>query len=402
MRTAANSWVRPLAIALTAQVVSSFLVRIVPTLAPLLAVQIRWSEAAVGLLSAVCTLGSIVFLMGGNPIVRAIGSVRSLQVGLLIGAAGTFMLLMPWGAAAVVASLVIGLGFGPAMPASSDILHRYAPAGYRSLVFSIKQAGTPAGGVLAGLIMPYLVDRIGWQATLVAAVVFALGIAISIRLMHQAADAWPSGLQRPQLRAVISPGNLAQPVRSLWSSDELARISLAGCVLALCQGAWFAYLATYLVVEIKLSLTSAGALFAIMQGTGIVGRMLLGWGADRTGSRKRMMQALALASAATTFVLGCTTPEWPFAALVVLATVAGFTVTSWNGVQVAEVVRLAPPELIHEAASGATILVFVGSISGPLIYAVTAQLVGSLATGYMAIAAVSLLGIPIIGLKQAR
>lgn len=267
MRVPTNAWVRPLAIALTAQMVSSFLARIVPTLAPLLAVQIRWSEAAVGLLSAVCTFGSIIFLMGGNPIVRAIGSVRSLQVGLLIGAAGTFMLLIPWGAAAVLASLVIGLGFGPTMPASSDILHRYAPARYRSLVFSIKQAGTPAGGVLAGLAMPYLVDRFGWQAALAAAVVFALGIAIIIKLMHRAADAGPVSSQRPRLRAMITPGNFAQPVRSLWSSDELARISLAGGVLALCQGAWFAPSIVWLFLDRRVNDRGIGTLHFRLKGT---------------------------------------------------------------------------------------------------------------------------------------
>jgi hypothetical protein len=50
-----------------------------------------------------------------------------------------------------------------------------------------------------------------------------------------------------------------------------------------------------------------------------------------------------------------------------LVAVAGVTVSSWNGLQVAEIARHAPAHLLGEAASGATLLVFIGYVVGLLL-----------------------------------
>src|SRR5215204_2541778 len=74
--------------------------------------------------------------------------IRALQIGLGLGGVGVALLALPFFAAPILASFLIGLGYGPSTPAGSDVLQRYAPARHRNLIFSIKQAGVPVGGVL--------------------------------------------------------------------------------------------------------------------------------------------------------------------------------------------------------------------------------------------------------------
>ncbi len=79
------------------------------------------------------------------------GPIRSLQLGLFCVAIGLLLLSHSVLMVGLVGALIMGLGLGPNTPAGSQVLMRTAPGAHRSLVFSIKQAGVPLGGALAGL-----------------------------------------------------------------------------------------------------------------------------------------------------------------------------------------------------------------------------------------------------------
>lgn len=148
------SWVTALVTMVAVQMATAFLSRIPPTLAPALAAERGWSDAVVGYLASMNTLGSILFLALGAPFLRRLGSVRSLQSGLILGVVGLTLLLPPFSAMAAMASLLIGVGYGPSSPAGNDVLHRTASPQRRAMIFSIKQAGVPLGGIIAGLVLP--------------------------------------------------------------------------------------------------------------------------------------------------------------------------------------------------------------------------------------------------------
>ena len=110
---------------------------------------------------------------------------------------------------------------------------------------------------------------------------------------------------------------------------------------------------TYLVVALGQSLSTAGLVFAVMQTSSMFGRVILGWIADHvaSGTMTLMIAALGLgrldhparlqhAGLAAVGVSCCSRPSRAFA------------VSGWNGVQIAEVARRSPPELIGETAAG--------------------------------------------------
>lgn len=383
-------WVGALLATLLIQATTSFLSRLIPTLAPTMTAEFGWSATAIGYMASLNTLGSILFLLGGAPLIRRTGPIRALQIGVGLGVAGLGAVALPFGAAPFLGALLIGFGYGPSTPAGSGVLQRYAPPRHRNLIFSIKQAGVPVGGMVAGLVLPPIAEWAGWRAALVVAAAAAVGTIVAVERLRAPIDAdRDRGLRlRPQV--FLSLENLRGPLAALRETPALKKVAFVGACLGIGQGAWFAFLVTYLVAKIGLTLTEAGLVFAIMQASGIFGRILLGWVSDRMGSGVATLRLVALSSGATSLVLALTDESWSLGALSLLAATAGITVSSWNGVQIAEVARLAPPGRVAETAAGSTILIFIGYVVGPAAFAALVAATGrfDLAFGGVAVATV--------------
>ena len=385
-------WLRPLAAMLLVQVTSAFLSRLVPTIAPVLQDERGISESLIGYLAGFATVGSILFLLAGGPMMRRLGPVRSLQWGLIASGLGIALIAAPQTAALFAGMVLVGLGYGPSAPAGTDVLQRYAPAQHRSLIFSIKQAGVPLGGVIAGLALPAIVAVFDWRYCLVFAALVVAASVLAVQPMRSAIDAGRDTSQTVALSAFLSWSNIMAPLRTVFASPAVARIGMTGSTLAITQGAWFAFLVTFLVSEAGLSLTQAGFLFAVMQATGIPGRILLGYIADRAKSGRVTLMLVGVVSALTSLALALIKPGLPMPLLIAFFAVAGVTVSSWNGVQLAEVARLSPRAALQDTSSGATVLIFLGYVVGPAGFAFLQQVSGSYTPGLVAIAVLALCG----------
>jgi len=369
----------------------------------MLTLEFGWSGPVIGYLASLTTFGSILFLIAGAPLIRRMGPIRALQIGVGLCVAGLAALAMPLALAPFLGALLIGLGYGPSTPAGSGVLQRYAPAKHRNLVFSIKQAGVPVGGMVAGLILPPIAEWGGWRAALGAAAIISLGTIAMVERLRGPIDADRDHGLRLRPRVFLSIDNLRRPLRALGETPALKKVAFVGACFAVGQGAWFAFLVTYLVSRLGLTLTQAGMVFAVMQASGIFGRMLLGWVSDRLGSGRLTLRLVAVSSAATTIVLASTDGGWSLGALAVLGAIGGITVSSWNGVQIAEAARLAPPGLVAETAAGSTILVFLGYVVGPAAFAALVAATGRFDLAFAGVALVTLLAIlGLLGPENAR
>ncbi|MBV9522085.1 MAG: MFS transporter, partial [Alphaproteobacteria bacterium] len=136
-------WLSALAITSLMQVTSAFLANAMPVLGPSLTAAAGVPPERIGHLTAVGSLGTMIFLIAGNPLLPRLGPVRLLQWGALLGALSLSLAVTAWWPALLIGALLVGLGYGPSPPAGSDILQRHAPAHRRAVVFSIKQAAVP-------------------------------------------------------------------------------------------------------------------------------------------------------------------------------------------------------------------------------------------------------------------
>ena len=295
----------------------AFLVRMLPTLAPVLIVEAAVAPSFIGYLAAIGTVGSMLFYLAGTPLVRRLGPVRIMQLGMLVAAAGTALLGVPVPIVLALGSLLIGFGYAPSTPAGSDVLQRFAPKRHRTLLFSIKQAGVPFGGMIAGVILPPL-TLIDWRLAILVSVALTLAVTAAIQPLRARIDRDRNRTQDLSPSTFLAPENLLMPLHALRMSPRIPPLILASICLAAAQGATFAFLVTFMV-GIGLDLTAAGALFAIVQVTGIFGRILFGGLADRFGSATAMLVAAALSSAITTAIFAYAAPDWPYWWLVLLA-----------------------------------------------------------------------------------
>ena len=394
-------WVAPLVAMLAVQTTVSFLSRIAPTLAPTLAPRAGWSAESVGYLSALITGGSMLVLLIGAPLQQRLGSMRMLQVGLALGICGTLVSAWPSALALVGGSLLIGLSIGPPSSAGTDVLQRYAPTGHRNLLFSVKQAGVPLGGVVAGLLLPGAVAGLGLGAAFIVSAAVGVATLIAVQPLRRRIDAARERTLRLHWRLFASVDNLRRPLVTLATMPGMRRMGIAGGCLGAGQAAWFAFLVTYLVSQLGWSLAAAGALFALMQLLSALGRPLAGFVSDRLGDGVRVLRWIATASALTTLAFAFCTPDWPDGVVVALAVLAGLTVASWNGIQFAELARMAPRDSLNEAMSGGTLVLLGAYVAAPALFSLVLTAGGGFRIAFVLTAAVSAAALwPLAGCGQ--
>lgn len=369
-------WGSALSATLLVQVVSSFAAAAIPLLGPLLT--LRWGLApeSIGYVSAVVSAGICWFLACGNPMLDHHGPVRALQIGLVFVAAGLLLLSQPFVLVGLAGALLVGLGLAPNTPAGSQILMRTAPADHRTLVFSIKQAGVPLGGAIAGFAVAPMVLGFGFTGAIWTVVVVVLLSALAVQPFRGSLDAEKGTQNRAWARMFLSPSSLARSARVLSSHPSLPMLTALGVSFSITQACITAFTATYMVTRHGKSLAEAGHLVAALLVASTIARIFFGWLADRMGSGLHLLCLLALAAGSTIALLIGTAGTSPWLIYLCMALV-GATSMGWNGVHMAELARVSPPALIGDVTSGASLFGFVGSICGPLAFAVIANRTGS-------------------------
>jgi MFS family permease len=379
-------WIAALGATLLMQVIASFMAHSLPVVAPLLTGDLGLAAEAIGNLSALNAFGTVLFLAFGGPFLARLGPVRMLQIGAAMSAVGLLSLAIGTIPALVFAALLLGIGYGPSPPAGSRILAATAPPQHRSLIFSIKQAGAPLGGVLAGLVTAPVASAFGWGVALALCAARAFVAAVSIQGLRRELDAERDPARPISPAHVFSPRTLALPFTALGLAPALLPLTLLAVSFAIVQGCLFTFTVTWLVLTRGLTLVEAGTVFAVMQGAGVVARIVLGWLADRTGRPIVNLLVQGLAAAGAVLLLA-SLPQAPSLALTaLLAGLAGFVAASWNGIYLAEVARLSPKDRISDATSGSTLLTFLGYVAGPALFGLLVTASGGWLVPMLAIA----------------
>ena len=383
-----------LAATLAIQIFTSLAGTATSVLAPEIARDLGAPAKLIGVFVGLLYAGGMAASLACGPLIERYGPIRVSQVCALLCSAGIALVA---GAAALpaaplalvaVAAVVIGLGYGPITPASSQVLARTAPAARMSLVFSIKQTGVPAGAALAGAALPALALASGWRATFVAVAILGAIVVLAAQPARQVLDA-----DRLPARALSVAGALA-PLRVVFASSGLAELSLVGFTYAATQVCLMSFTVVYFTETLGFPLHYAGYALTVANFGGIAGR--IGWGAvaDHFVAPRRLLGLLGLATACFTAVTLAFTPTWPWIGLLAVCATLGATAIGWNGVHLAEVARLAPKGQAGAITGACGFVTFAGVVLGPPSFALLAAMTESYRTGF----AVCGLGTGIIGL----
>jgi MFS family permease len=380
-------WVLALATTLGMQTVASFLDQSLPIIAPLLMAGIGLAPERVGNLSSLNSLGTVLFLVFGGPLLARLGPVRMLQAGALMAVGGLAVAASGWWPLLVFAALLMGVGYGPSPPAGSRILAATAPPQHRTLIFSIKQAGAPAGGAFAGLLLAPTAAAWGWPAALVVAMAIGLAAACIIAPARERLDSEREPDRPIHLAALFQPRHVVAPFILLRANPVLLSVTTLAFSFAVVQGSLFSFSVTYLVTARHIPLATAGLVYACMQFAGVFARIFLGWLADRTGRPAHNLTVQAFVAAGLVAVYGALPDRPPILMAALIAGATGFCAASWNGIYLAEVARLSPADKIMEATSSSAVVTFLGYVSGPSIFSVLVTWSGGYQLPFFVVAA---------------
>jgi MFS family permease len=372
----------PLSVTLAVQTLVAFAIYCAPVMAPVAGPALGVSPAAVGYYIAIAYLGSMLGSAAAGGWVARFGPIRVSQAGLLLCLAGLSLAASGHPVLVMLGAFVVGLGYGPTTPASSVILVRAAPPALFSLTFSIKQTGVPAGGVLAGLIVPALILAVGWQW---GAVAIGSACALLAALIAPVRARYDTGLN-PQ--APISLKAAFAPVGLVARASRLREMAITGFVYGGVQITLVTYLVTFLTDDFALTLVFAGLVMAASQLASVLGRIVWGALADRAVARRTMLGLLGLGMGVSAIATLAAGPGWPGWLLFAFASVFGATAVGWNGVFLAEVARIAPAGQVSQATGGCLFFTFLGVVVTPPLFNLLLALGGGYSVAY------ALLGVP--------
>jgi MFS family permease len=375
----------PLVLTLIAQVLASWANLTVPVFAVRLADDIGVSATWIGVYVSLTYMSGMVAAIFCGPFILRFGAIRVSQACLLIAALSLALLTASTLPMAIVCALIMGVAYGPTTPASSHILSAQTPARLMPLIFSLKQTGVPLGGMLAGALVPPLVLLYGWQGT--ALVVAALAAASVFLLQPLRAEL--DADRDPAQRLLVNP---FYAIGMVWRIPGLRRMALLSTAFSAVQMCLLSYLVTYMVTDVGRDLVTGGLILATAQMAGVGGRVLWGALSGLWMTARQVLILLGLLIAACGVAMALVTPAWPLAGLFAVAAVYGATAISWNGVQLAELSRLAPPGQAVMATSGSLFFTFTGVMLGPTLFGAWVTATGSYAAGFFVLAALGLVG----------
>ena len=369
------------------QMAGSYMSQSLPVVAPLLTEGIGIGREQIGAIYALNSLGSVLFMMFFTPLVVRVGPLPAMQIGMFCGACSLLLLSAGVFPLVVLSSLLLGLSYGPAPPASTRILAATAIERHRGLIFSIKQAGAQAGGVLAGLTIAPVAAAFGWGAGVAMPIIVGIAVSLGVTPVRRRLEIARDPPPRITLAGLFHWRTLRTPFATVLGQRQLFALTLLTTSLAVVQGCLFSFCVTYLVTARGLSLTEAGFAYACMQGGGMIGRVVVGWAADRTRNAMRTMVAQAWASSAL-IMLWVWMPEGlGLAAIGPLALLMGLVCASWPGLMLSEISRLAPAGRIADAASGSTMITFCGYVVGPSLFSLGVRMLDSWVMPYAVVTA---------------
>jgi MFS family permease len=352
----------------TAQALATLAVFALPILVAQAAPDFGVAKTVIGYQVGLVYLLAAITAGWGAGLLAALGPLRTTQVALLAAGGGVALLASGSLAWAIPASALLGAAYGLTNPAASQLLGRLAPARRRNVVFAVKQMGVPLGVAFGGLLLPRLAEASDWRVAMLAAALLLAAFALALQPLRAG---WDS------VRGEVARGARFR----LRENPALRALALTGGCFALVQIALGAHMVAMLVVDFGWSPVAAGALVGLCQAVGAGGRLLWAVLADRWRSGARVLAVIGLLSAVALALLPVLrgTEAWLVAALF---TLIGATTAGWNGVLMAQSVRLAPPGRAGAASGAVLSLTFAGAVLGPPGMAVLSEALGGYALAF--------------------
>jgi MFS family permease len=173
-------------------------------------------------------------------------------------------------------------------------------------------------------------------------------------------------------------------------APALAEMALLSFAYASVQVCLTSFLVVFLNDALGWSLVASGLALTFATVGGVLGRLLWGAIADNVLAPRRTLSVIGLAAGLCGVAMAFATPAWPAWIVLPVAALFGGTAIGWNGVQLSELARRAPPGHAGAVTGAAGFITFSGVVIGPPLFAALTALTNGYRAGFLVMAAVSL------------
>jgi len=259
--------------------------------------------------------------------------------------------------------VLLGLAGGLTMPsATKSIMYWFTVKG-RATAMGIKQSGINLGGMLAGILLPVLAVRSGWEFSLEFTAFISLLSAIVIFVLYK---------ESPHHNYVKVDSNSirVQDAISLMWNKRIVLLGIVALFFLLVQFAFSTYLVLFLTKELKIDVVLAGRYLFASFSSGILGRIGLGIISDYFLKSKRILilMIMAILIAILCIILGMVSENHAHWIVFIIVFIFGFTGMGWNALFLTITGECVGKELSATAIGLATMIGFIGVMFGPPIF----------------------------------
>lgn len=367
------------------QALLSLSVLAVASIAPMITQAYDIGPETIGYQISLIYFAASVGSIGASVVVRRYGPATTSMIALLIAAAGLAGLASGNLAIAALAAFFIGIGYALTNPSAACILDRHCPRGHRNFVFSLKQTSVPIGGIIGGLMLPFIAEAAGWRVAMLSAAVFCILACVIVAPFRRHWDGDHDPSQRFR-------GGVFAGLAELRTNGGLRSLAVTSFCFSAMQLSLMSYVVSTLVVDFKWTLVAAGGMAAIVQAFGAVGRLTWGWLADRTRSPMAVLALIGTITAVAAFSMQMLAPDSSHAEVAIILIPFGFASIGWNGILLADIARHVSAEKVGDATGGVMATTFAGVVIGPAILALTHGITESFSMSFSWLALFPLIG----------
>ncbi|MBI2908235.1 MAG: MFS transporter [Chloroflexi bacterium] len=358
----------------------------VPVLASFYKADLNLTSAEVGIFSGSLALGGIFVALAAGFVTDRLGVRPILLIGpLVVGGAVVALSFVPAFSFFLILALVAGAGHALTNPAIAKSILYWFPVNRRATAMGIKQTGIPLSGALGASILPALALAFDWRFAMAALGLTVAAAAVTAFLLYR--NAPNVAHQRARKPPSLASIKAIFTNRNTWLICGLAAVLIGSqyCVV------------TYLILYLKglqVSPTVAGGYLALIQMSGLVARVILGFLSDfgLGGRRKVVMVSCGLLAVAALLLTALLTSETPATILILIMAALGVSIIGWHGIWITMMAESSKVELAGTAVGFSSMLGHVGAVVVPALYGWIVDQSGGYAVAWYTLAGLVLAG----------
>ena len=364
-------------------------------LAPYLTSDLQLSRSQFGVAASLVGLAAALIAPRSGRFVDVKGGMFASKLLFSMSAAAMITLAISFSVHGLfVAAIIAGSAMALTNPTTNHVLALNFDLGKRGWLMGIKQAGAQAGGVVAGTILPFAAQSLGWRGSVISlAVLGPIGFVLAHRLLAPNNSGFVTSTDSHRVGKSLSP-------------DErrvVRRLTAFALLMAAGGSSLGAFLPLYTFEQFGVSQAVAGLTVAVMGTVGIVARIAAGPIAERF---RRPFAPLVILASLTLVSVGLLWASTTGGIQLVWFAAALFGVggTAWNTVSMLAVLRIGEFGNVGQISGRVMSGAYTGGVFGPVVFGYIVDTSGSYRPAWAAaMVAVSLAIVPSVLLhRQSR